>query len=147
RQAIAWSYDLLDVHEQARFRHLAVFVGGCTLEAAAMVCQAMHDPAAGLEAALESEAVEGIASLGGKSLLQPGEGGHGGARVCMVETIREFGLECLVACGEAPAMQRAHASYYLALAEAAEAQLSGPDQAVWLERLEAEQDNFRAALR
>jgi predicted ATPase/DNA-binding winged helix-turn-helix (wHTH) protein len=147
RQAIAWSYGLLDVYEQARFRHLAVFVGGCTLEAAAMVCQAMHDPAAGLEAALESEAVEGIASLVDKSLLQPEEGGHGEPRFCMLETIREFGLECLVACGEAPAVQRAHASYYLALAEAAEAQLSGPDQAVWLERLEAEQDNFRAALR
>jgi predicted ATPase/DNA-binding winged helix-turn-helix (wHTH) protein len=147
RQAIAWSYDLLEVHEQARFRHLAVFVGGCTLEAAAMVCQAVHDPAAGLEAALEGEAVEGIASLVDKSLLQPEEGMHGEPCFRMLETIREFGLECLVACGEAAAVQRAHASYYLALAEAAETQLNGPDQAVWLERLEAEHDNFRAALR
>ena len=147
RHAIAWSYDLLEVHEQARFRHLAVFVGGCTLEAAAMVCQAVHDPAAGLEAALEGEAVEGLASLVDKSLLQPEEGRHGEPRFRMLETIREFGLECLAACGEAPAVQRAHASYYLALAEAAEAQLNGPEQAVWLERLEVEHDNFRAALR
>jgi predicted ATPase len=147
RHAIAWSYDLLEVHEQTRFRHLAVFVGGCTLEAAAMVCQAAHDPTAGLEAALEGEAVEGLASLVDKSLLQSEEGRHGEPRFRMLETIREFGIECLVACGEAPAVQHAHARYYLALAEAAEGQLSGPDQAVWLERLEAEQDNFRAALR
>lgn len=147
RHAIAWSYDLLEGHEQARFRHLAVFVGGCTLEAAAMVCQAVHDPEAGVEAALESEAVEGIASLVDKSLLQPDEGGQSEPRFRMLETIREFGLECLAACGEAPVVQRAHASYYLGLAEAAEAQLSGPEQAVWLERLEAEHDNFRAALR
>jgi predicted ATPase/DNA-binding winged helix-turn-helix (wHTH) protein len=147
RHAIAWSYDLLEVHEQAYFRHLAMFVGGCTLEAAAMVCQAVHDPAAALEAAPQDEVIEGIASLVDKSLLQPEEGLHGEPRFRMLETIREFGLECLAACGEAPAVQRAHARYYLALAEAAEAQLSGPDQALWLERLEAEQDNFRAALR
>jgi predicted ATPase/DNA-binding winged helix-turn-helix (wHTH) protein len=147
RHAIAWSYDLLEVHEQARFRHLTVFVGGCTVEAAAMVCQAVHDPAAGREAALQGEAIEGIASLVDKSLLQPEEGLHGEPRFRMLETIREFGLECLAACGEAPAVQRAHARYYLVLAEAAEARLSGPDQALWLERLEAEHDNFRAALR
>jgi predicted ATPase/DNA-binding winged helix-turn-helix (wHTH) protein len=147
RHAIAWSYDLLEIHEQARFRHLAVFVGGCTLEAAAMVCQAAHDSTAGLEAALEGEAIEGLASLIDKSLLQSEEGRQGEPRFRMLETIREFGLECLVACGEASAVQRAHARYYLALAEAAEGQLSGPAQAVWLERLEAEQDNFRAALR
>jgi predicted ATPase/DNA-binding winged helix-turn-helix (wHTH) protein len=147
RHAIAWSYDLLEGYEQACFRRLAVFVGGCTLEAAAMVCQAVHDPTAGLEAALEDEAIEGLASLVDKSLLQPEEDRHGEPRFRMLETIREFGLECLVACGEAPAVQRAHAHYYLALAEAAEAQLSGPDQAMWLERLEAEHDNFRAALR
>ena len=97
RHAMAWSYDLLEVHEQARFRHLAVFVGGCTLEAAAMVCQAVHDPTAGLEAALEGEAVEGLASLVDKSLLHPEEGRHGEPRFRMLETIREFGLECLAA--------------------------------------------------
>jgi predicted ATPase/DNA-binding winged helix-turn-helix (wHTH) protein len=147
RHAMAWSYELLEGHEQARFRHLAVFVGGCTLEAAAMVCQAVHDPAAGLEATREGAAIEGIASLVDKSLLHPEEGVHGEPRFRMLETVREFGLECLVACGEAQAVQRAHASYYLALAETAEAQLNGPDQTVWLDRLEAEHDNFRAVLR
>jgi predicted ATPase/DNA-binding winged helix-turn-helix (wHTH) protein len=146
RHAIAWSYDLLAAHEQVRFRHLAVFVGGCTLEAAAMVGKTVHDPAVGLEASREEEAVEEIASLVDKSLLQPEEGVHSEPRFRMLETIREFGLECLEACGEVQAVRRAHAGYYLALAETAEPQLAGPDQTVWLDRLEAEHDNLRAAL-
>jgi predicted ATPase/DNA-binding winged helix-turn-helix (wHTH) protein len=147
RRAIAWSYELLEASEQVLFRRLAVFVGGCTLEAAAMVCQAVHDPAAGLGAPREGEAIEGIASLVDKSLLHPEEGRQGEPRFRMLETIREYGLECLAASGETQAVQRAHARYYLALAEAAEPQLTGPDQAVWLEQLEAEHANLRAALR
>ena len=112
-----------------------------------MVCQAVHDPAAGVGAPREGEAIEGIASLVDKSLLHPEEERQDEPRFRMLETIREYGLECLVASGEAQAVQRAHARYYLALAEAAEPQLTGPDQAVWLEQLEAEHDNLRAALR
>jgi predicted ATPase/class 3 adenylate cyclase len=145
RQAIAWSYDLLEAGEQALFRRLAVFVGGCTLEAAEAVCQAVHDLAADPGQSLE--VLDGVASLLDKSLLRQAEQASGEPRFRMLETIREYGLECLVASGEEPAVRRAHADYYLALVEAAELALSGPEQTTWLQRLEAEHDNLRAALR
>ena len=145
RHAIAWSYDLLEAGEQALFRRLAVFAGGCTLEAAEAVCQAVHDPAAGPGQSLE--VLDGVASLVDKSLLRQQEQASGEPRFRMLETIREYGLECLTASGEEPAVRRAHADYYLALVEAAEPALTGPEQATWLERLEAEHDNLRAALR
>ena len=145
RHAIAWSYDLLEAGEQALFRRLAVFARGCTLEAAEAVCQAVHDPAAGPGQSLE--VLDGVASLVDKSLLRQQEQASGEPRFRMLETIREYGLECLTASGEEPAVRRAHADYYLALAEAAEPALTGPEQATWLERLEAEHDNLRAALR
>ena len=145
RQAIAWSYDLLEAGEQALFRRLAVFARGCILEAAEAVCQAVHDPAAGPGPALE--VLDGVASLLDKSLLRQQEQASGEPRFRMLETIREYGLECLTASGEEPAVRRAHADYFLTLVEAAELALAGPDQATWLERLEAEHDNLRAALR
>ena len=145
RQAIAWSYDLLEASEQALFRRLAVFARGCTLEAAEAVCQAGHDPAAGVGQSLE--VLDGVASLMDKSLLRQQEQVSGEPRFRMLETIREYGLECLTASGEEPAVRCAHADYYLALIEAAEPALTGPEQATWLERLEAEHDNLRATLR
>jgi predicted ATPase len=145
RQVIAWSYDLLEADEQALFRRLAVFARGCTLEAAETVCQPGHDPMTDPGPTLE--VLDGVASLLDKSLLRQAEQASGEPRFRMLETIREYGLECLTASGEEPAVRRAHADYYLALAEAAEPALTGPDQATWLERLEAEHDNLRAALR
>jgi predicted ATPase len=145
RQAIAWSYNLLETGEQALFRRLAVFAMGCTLEAAEAVCQAVDDPAAGPGQSLD--VLDGVASLVDKSLLRQAEQASGEPRFRMLETIREYGLECLTMSIEEPAVRRAHADYYLALVEEAEAALTGPDQATWLERLEAEHDNLRAALR
>ena len=109
RQAIAWSYDLLEAGEQALFRRLAVFARGCTLEAAEAVCQAVHDPAAGPGPSLE--VLDGVASLLDKSLLRQQEQASGEPRFRMLETIREYGLECLTASGEEPAVRRAHADY------------------------------------
>jgi predicted ATPase/class 3 adenylate cyclase len=144
RQAIAWSYDLLETGEQALFRRLAVFARGCTLEAAEAVCQAVHDAA--VDPGQSLEVLDGVASLLDKSLLRQQEQASGEPRFRMLETIREYGLECLTASGDEPAVRRAHAAYYLALVEAAEPALTGPEQATWLERLEAEHDNLRAAL-
>lgn len=138
RNAIDWSYDLLPEPERRLFRWLAVFVGGCTLEA---VERLFPDPGV---AALES-----LTSLIDKSLLrQDRDRDRGGEpRVGMLETLREYGLDQLEARGELAAVRRQHCLAYLALAETAEACLAGPEQQTWLERLEREHDNLRAALR
>jgi len=89
---------------------------------------------------------DGVASLIDKSLLQQTEQEGEEARLMMLETIREYGLEVLAASGEMEASLHAHARYYLALAEEAEPQLSGAEQARWVAKLEREQENIRAAL-
>jgi predicted ATPase/transcriptional regulator with XRE-family HTH domain len=138
RGAIDWSYHLLDAAEQALFGRLGVFVGGCTLQAATAVCKAMND--------LSMDVMDGVASLVDKSLLRLEAGADGEPRVLMLETIREYALEWLVTRGEAEALRERHLAYYLALAEAAEPQLYGPEQQLWLNRLEEEHDNIRAAI-
>ncbi len=132
RSAIQWSYDLLDDEEQRAFRWFTVFVGGSTLEAALAVI----GPAA---------SVDVLDSLVNKSLLRPVET-NGAARLVMLGTIREFGWEQLAHTAESQAARRAHAAYYLALAEDAEQKLTGADQKNWFQRLDREQDNLRAAL-
>jgi predicted ATPase len=134
RSAIGWSYDLLEAHERTMFRHLAVFHGGCTLDAAESVCEA------------EGNTVTAAESLAAKSLLQALPTGLQETRLVMLETIREFGLEQLAWNGETQELRRKHAVYFLALAERAEPELRGPAAGVWLNRLEAEHDNFRAVL-
>jgi predicted ATPase len=137
RHAIAWSYDLLRPGEQKLFRRLAVFVGGCTLEAAAAVCSEPTDP--------RVDIAEELAALGDIHLLWQGKGASSEPRFLMLETIREYALEQLLVSGEAEEVQWRHTHYYLELAEAAEPELYGPQQGVWRARLESEQSNFRAA--
>ncbi len=138
RDTIAWSYDLLHAEEQWLFRLLAVFVGGCTLEAVEAVCAALGKGAGHVMGA--------VASLLDKSLLQQVGQERDESRLKMLETIREYGLERLVTSGEEEVTQRAHADYYLALAEKLEPLLKGVQQPMWLARLEPEQENLRAAL-
>jgi predicted ATPase/class 3 adenylate cyclase/DNA-binding XRE family transcriptional regulator len=138
RSAIAWSYDLMDEGALTLFRRLAVFVGGCTIEAAEAVCSATGD--------LPFDGLDGLALLVDNSLLKREQGADGEPRFRMLETIREYALERLEGSGELDAVQRRHAEYFLRLAEEAQPQLDGPDQAAWLERLEGEHDNMRMAL-
>ncbi|MDQ2997315.1 MAG: NB-ARC domain-containing protein, partial [Chloroflexota bacterium] len=138
RATIAWSYDLLELDTQPLFRRLAVFVGGCTLEAVAAVCNASGD--------LPLDVLDGLATLVDTSLLRQEEGADGESRFVMLETIHEYAIEQLAASGEAVAINRLHAEHYLALAEAAYAHLTGAEQALWLNRLEREHDNLRAAV-
>jgi predicted ATPase/class 3 adenylate cyclase/DNA-binding CsgD family transcriptional regulator len=138
RNTIAWSYDVLDVEDQRLFRRLSVFVGGCRLSAIEALCTSPGGESAPV--------LDILASLVDKSLLhrmkqQTGEE----PRFAMLATIRAYGLERLEAVGELEAAREAHATYFLQLAEDAEQGMTGPQQAAWLEDLERELDNLRAA--
>jgi predicted ATPase/DNA-binding XRE family transcriptional regulator len=138
RNTIAWSYDLLTGSEQKIFRRLCVFTGGGALDAIAAVCSGAGG--------LDIEIVDGLGSLVDKSLLRQDPRASSEPWFLMLETIREYGLEQLEQCGEAEATRRAHAHYYLQLAEQAEPHLWGGAQEQSLARLEREHDNLRAAL-
>jgi predicted ATPase/DNA-binding CsgD family transcriptional regulator len=136
RSAIAWSYDLLSFEEQTLFRHLGVFAGSFSLQAA----EAIAEP-------LRVDAIEGLASLVDKSLVQVRGRDLDDVRYVLLESIREYALERLEEAGESEEARRVHARYYLALAERAEPELTGWEQRVWFGRLESAHDNLRAALR
>ncbi len=138
RNTLAWSYELLTDSEQRLFRLLSVFVDGCDLSAVEAVSRTRGGERA--------QVLDGVTSLLDKHLLYQGEQGGNAPRLLLLETIREYGLEALVANQELEVARQAHAEYYLRLLEEAEAHLEGAEQAVWLERLEREHDNLRAAL-
>ena len=138
RAAIDWGYDLLSPAEQKLFRRLSVFVGGCDLESVEAVCDTNGD--------LDLDLLDGMASMVDKSLVQQVKHGKSESRFVMLETLREYALEKLEASAEAPLTKRAHAAYYLVLAEENATESSEAEGAGWLERLELEHDNFRAGL-
>jgi predicted ATPase/transcriptional regulator with XRE-family HTH domain len=140
RSTLAWSENLLSAEERVLFRRLAVFVGGCTLEAAQAVCATPEGVAP-----LGNDLFDGLAALVDQSLVQQREEG-GEPRFGMLHVIREYALERLEASGEAEALRRAHAASMLTLVERAEPELVGPDAGTWLGRLEHDHDNLRAAL-
>jgi predicted ATPase len=138
RAAMDWSYDLLSQNERAVLQRLSVFVGGCTLEAAEAVC---------VGDSVEASAIlDFLTQLVDKSLVVAETQG-GEARYRLLETVRRYGLERLMEAGRAADSRRRHRDWYLALAEQAEPELlGGPLRDSWLERLETEHDNLRAAL-
>ena len=136
RGAIEWSYELLQPAERQLFARLAVFAGGCNLEAAEAVCNP------GRELGLDT--LEGIASLADQSLVRRTGGGE--SRFGMLETIREYGRERLEAAGGPAEIRLRHLRYYRDLAELAEPHFVGSEQGGWLDRFEREHDNLRAAL-
>src|SRR5579883_1798158 len=176
RNTIAWSCQLLDPAEQRLFRRLSVFVGGCTLEAIEAVsreCEARLSTGSSERDGGAGGVLDGVASLLDNSLLRQGEQeGEDGeeARFMLLETIQEYGLECLQSCGQLEAIRAAHAWYYLALAEEAAPHLRGDvwpshfhavmphlveeaasrchggEQIRWVKLLQREQENLRAAL-
>jgi predicted ATPase/class 3 adenylate cyclase len=160
RGTIAWSYDLLVPDEQGLFRCLSVFAGGFTLDGVIAVTRAaeaeqadmpVEPPVQGEEDlwARSIEVFDGIDALLSKSLVhrqRSSSSSDGEPRFGMLETIREFGLDQLEASGELNAVRRNHAEYCMTLAEQAEPALQGPEQGEWLQRLEDEHRNMRAAM-
>jgi predicted ATPase/class 3 adenylate cyclase/DNA-binding XRE family transcriptional regulator len=156
RSALDWSYDLLGEPERRLLQRLAAFgAGGCTLAAAEAVCGG-----SGIEAERPGgsddlpyigkwEVLDLLAGLVNKSLvlLEEADPAWEQGRYRLLETVREYGLERLEAAGEVAMVRDRHFAWYLALVEEAEPRLRGPEQGIWLARLEREHDNLRAALR
>ncbi len=138
RATVVWSYDLLAPAQQRLFRLLSVFAGGFTLEAVEFIASDLHD---GRENVLEV-----VESLLAQSMLVR-LGADGEARVGMLETLQEYAAEVLETAGERADAERAHAAWCLDLARAAESALWGAAQRAWLDRIERELPNLRAALR
>jgi len=140
---IDWSYALLNEREKAVLRRLSVFAGGWSLESAEAVC-AGEGGASG-EAVKPSDILDALASLVDKSLVLSDPQGAD-ARYRMLETICQYAADRLEASGEAEAVRARHRDWYMTLAEEGERQLHGPQQLIWLSRLDMEHDNLRAAL-
>ena len=134
RNTVEWSYSILNTAEQTLFRRLAVFAGGCTLESVEAVCDTKGD--------LGLDVFEGMASLVDKSLVQQVEHVDKETRFTMLSTIREYALERLAGSDDISATRRAHAAYYLVLAEEG----AGDTQSEWLNRFDIEHENFRLAI-
>jgi predicted ATPase/Tfp pilus assembly protein PilF len=132
---IAWSYDLLSDPERALFRRFSVFAGGATFNAVHEVCNGD----------LKDDLLSLIGSLVDKSLLRA-RTEHGEPRFRVLQVLREFGVDQLAASGEQDEFRRRHAEYFTKVLEVAEPELLQANQAMWLERLDAESDNVRSAL-
>jgi predicted ATPase/DNA-binding CsgD family transcriptional regulator len=138
RNTLSWNYVFLSPDEQTLFQRLAVFVGGCSLQAAEAISTALGG--------MTISVLDGVTSLIDKSLLRQLAQGEDELRLNPLQMIREYGLERLAACGELEQTRDAHAAYYLALAEEAGSVLPDFDQAAWQKRLEQEHENLLAAL-
>jgi non-specific serine/threonine protein kinase len=137
RATLDWSYDLLGEPERLLLQRLSVFAGGWTLEAAEAVCAE--------DGIAPEEVLDLLAGLVAKSLVLLEEG-SAGARYRVLETVRQYARERLAAAGEAPRLHDRHLDWYQTLAGQAAQRIGGAEREVWLERLEAELENFRSAL-
>lgn len=140
RAAINWSFHLLLPEEQVLFRRMSVFAGGCTHEAAEAVCDIGND------LQMDMGILDALQSLVDKSLLYIYPGAYGTSRFGMLETIREYALEQLIASGELQATQWRHAQYYQSQVEVMAPELDKPRSDDWIEALVQEHDNLQEAL-
>ena len=134
RMTLDWSYDLLDPAAQRLFARLGVFAGGCTLPSAEAVCDG------------DGSVLEGLAALVDESLVVQRETLAGEPRFSMLEIVREYALERLSTSGEGEETRRRHLEHFVVFAEQAEPELIGANQIEWLDRVDHEHDNLRAAL-
>ena len=140
---IEWSHNLLTVTERMLLRRLSVFAGGWSLEAAQTVCsEGLGEAGQG-----EEEVLDTLAHLAEKSLVEVDASLNAAEwRYHLLETIRQYAREKLLASGEADAVRERHLDFFLRFAEAAEARLRSAEQLAWLDRLERDHDNLRTAL-
>ena len=138
RATLEWSYRLLSDPERDLFMRLSVFAGGWTLSDAEIVCAGPDLPR---EAVLDV-----LVGLVRKSLVLAEPGANGGSRYRLLEPVRQYARERLLETDSADVIHQQHARHFLELAERGETALRGPDQQIWLERLDREHDNLRAAL-
>ena len=138
RATIDWSYQLLDAHEQRFFACLGVFAGGWTMAAAEAV---WHTGADG-----EAVLADALATLLDKSLVRQFEDRNGEPRCGLLETIRAYALDQLRTNAFMETVCRRHAEYYVSFVERAEQELSGAQSSIWMDRLDQEHENLRAAL-
>ena len=139
RATLDWDYDLLSETEQSVFRRLAVFAGGFKLAEAERVCLFDEDP--------PPDVLEVVESLVSKSLIRQTFSGKGEPRFGLLRTLREYAFDRLESIGEDDRVRNLHAGVYLEIAREAGPRLRSKDQVEWLEFLEVEHDNIRAALR
>ena len=139
RKTIEWSYDLLTPEEQCLFRRLSVFIGGCSLQAIEAISNNM--------ACEEDEPfLDVVTSLLNQSLLQrEPQASNREQRFTMLETIREYALECLQSSGDAELVRQMHAKHYLELAKTLELKVTGRELPHWIKWIESEFENLRAA--
>lgn len=138
RDAINWSFHLLLPEEKVLFRRISVFAGGCTQDAVEAVCDVGGD--------LQMGTLDALQSLADKSLLYIYPGACGTSRFGMLETIREYAFEQLIASGELEATQRQHAQFYQSQVELIAPELDRPRSDDWIEELVQEHDNLQEAL-
>lgn len=138
RATIDWSYHLLAEQERILFRRLSVFASGFTLEAAETVCS---------QGMKRSDCLDLLGRLVDKSLvIVESDSEVGDTRYRLLETIRQYALEKLVEVGEASSIRDQHLDFYLSLAEKSEPHIFGHESAIWINRLDKELDNIRAAI-
>jgi non-specific serine/threonine protein kinase len=143
RETIDWSYELLSEKEKALLSRLAIFAGGWSLEAAEAVCDDNDDPAG--SSIGRGEVLDLLSKLVDKSMVQT-EKKEGERRYRLLETIRQYSLEKLRQAKDEELLRNRHLAWYLALAQKAEPMLCRGEQIVWMNRIEVELDNLRAAM-
>jgi predicted ATPase/class 3 adenylate cyclase len=136
RGAIGWSYEMLDEPDRSLFACLSVFVGGAGLPAIEAVCGELID----------GDLLGPLESLTEKSLVRQAESADGEPRFWMLETIREYAIERSEQSGRQADLQRRHAEWFTRLAETAQPMLMSAERRSWLDRVEQDHDNIRAAL-
>jgi len=137
RATMEWSHDLLGERERAVLRRLAVFAGGWSLEAAEAICAG--------DGLAERDILDLLMQLVDKSIVVSETGGTE-ARYRLLETVREYAQDRLAEAGEVATIRNRHFEWYLDLAQRAERKFYSPEEATWLEHLEGEHENLRAAL-